>query len=257
MIRLIAIVGFLLLALTAIGLAVQPNTILLNSQCPDVSTSLLLHFDGTNGSTTFTDVSRYHNSIVLNAGTVALNTTTKKFGTAAAAFTANGSNIASSGTGAGAFDLLAGNFTIDFWAIPPTGTGGGNVAATNQFTGSTGWNLGIGSSTQKPFMQMWNGASTIGSYTSTSSLLTQSVFNHVAWVRNGTTILLFVGGVSQTLSVGVAIGGASIPASSGSLEIGNVSTFQPAPNIDEFRISKIARWTSNFTPPTAAYCPLN
>ena len=62
-------------------------------------------------------------------------------------------------------------------------------------------------------------------------------------------------GVSQTLTIGTAIGSSSIPSMSSLFTIGfaNNGVYFPG-NIDEFRISQgIARWTANFTPPTAAY----
>lgn len=250
------VVGFVCLAQAQLPNAV---TVLGVSNCPldgnDPFTTVLLHFDGTNGSTTFKDSSRNNIPFTVGAGTVALNTSTKKFGTASGNWTANGSNIDATTFGNGAYDFQAGNFTVDAWVIPPTGTGGGNLTSNNGFAAASGWSLGVGSTSQKPFLQAFNGASVIASYASTGSFLTQSVFNHIAWVRSGSNVFFFLNGVSQSLNVPTAIGGSTIPSSPFALAVGNVSTFQPSPSVDEYRISKSARWTSNFTPPTVAYCP--
>ena len=81
---------------------------------------------------------------------------------------------------------------------------------------------------------------------------------HAALVRDGAAVYMFVKGEPQTLIVNTPIGSNAIPDLTSAAYIGATS----APSayfagwLDEFRISKgIARWTSNFTPPTRAYDP--
>lgn len=264
MMRLVALAGALLAGILCLPAGAQlPNAVktLGTANCPlggnDPATISLLHFNGTNGSTTFTDSSSRARAFTVGLGTVALNVATKKFGTASGNFTTSGAFINQTNGSVADYAFGTGPFTIDFWVIPPSGTGGGNLTGTDGYSASGGWHAGTGSSTQKPFFQAFNsgGSTTLASYVSTGSLLTQSVFNHLAFVRNGSSFFIFLNGVSQSLSTGVAIAGNSIPNGAFSFVIGNSSTFQPSPFVDEFRISTVARWTSNFTPPTVAYCP--
>lgn len=263
MIRLVALAGALLAGILCLPAGAQlPNAVktLGTANCPlggnDPATISLLHFDGTNGSTTFTDSSSRARTFAVGLGTVALNVTTKKFGTASGNFTTSGALINQTNGTLADYAFGTGPFTIDAWVIPPTGTGGGNFTGTDGYSASAGWHGGVGSSTQKPFFQAFAaGGAFLANYQSTGSLLTQSVFNHVAWVRNGSSFFFFLNGTSQSLTVSTAIAGNSIPNGSFAFVIGNSSTFQPAPFVDEFRISTVARWTANFTPPTLAYCP--
>ena len=76
-------------------------------------------------------------------------------------------------------------------------------------------------------------------------------WQHFALVRNGTSIYIFIDGVSQTLTVGPPIGGNSLPNWAVDVHIGyddNNSQYTEG-YMDEIRISKgIARYTSDFEP---------
>ena len=77
---------------------------------------------------------------------------------------------------------------------------------------------------------------------------------HVAWVRNGSNVYVFIDGVSQDVTQNTAAG--DLADISANLYLGNASN--PVGYLDgaldEFRISKgLARWTSDFTPQTTAY----
>lgn len=86
----------------------------------DADTTLLLHFDGTDGSTTITDSSSVGATVTAN-GDFELDTAIKKFGTAA------GLNGQSSAGSFSVDDLddpdLSGDFTIEAW-VRPSGLGG-------------------------------------------------------------------------------------------------------------------------------------
>jgi hypothetical protein len=82
-------------------------------------------------------------------------------------------------------------------------------------------------------------------------VLFRSIWYHVALVRSSNAIKFYVNGTdittgtpsdSSSYSGAFAIGGE--PSSGGGYFAGN---------IDEFAISDIARWTSNFTPPDWPY----
>jgi hypothetical protein len=82
---------------------------------------------------------------------------------------------------------------------------------------------------------------------------------HIAVVRNGTVILIFIGGVSQTLTENTAIGTNNLYFfTSGSLltigRRGDSSAEYLNGWMDEFRYNVgVARWTTGFTPEVAAY----
>jgi hypothetical protein len=87
--------------------------------------------------------------------------------------------------------------------------------------------------------------------------LSTSAWTHIAVVRNDTTFTLYVNGVS----VGTDTDVNPVGDYTGAFEIGRqtqLSTQYWYGWIDEFRVSKgIARWTADFTAPTAGYNYLN
>ncbi len=84
-------------------------------------------------------------------------------------------------------------------------------------------------------------------------------WHHWAWVRSGSNAYFFLDGTSIALTQTVAWG--SLTNINSVYQVGaakNVAGAQVYVNgwLDEVRISKgIARWTSNFTPPTSEYYP--
>jgi len=85
--------------------------------------------------------------------------------------------------------------------------------------------------------------------------LAVNTWYHIAWVRSGTANYVFLDGVQQGLTDTDTGTFPDLPAS---VFIGSYDGTLHCLNgwLDEFRVSKdIARWTSNFTPPTAAYVP--
>src|SRR5258706_9534158 len=87
-----------------------------------------------------------------------------------------------------------------------------------------------------------------------SSAITDTIWHHYAFVRNGNTITLYIDGVSKGT---VSVTGLTVNNSANKLAIGRPGEYAGQYMngwIDEFRFSKgIARWTSNFTPPGSAY----
>lgn len=76
---------------------------------------------------------------------------------------------------------------------------------------------------------------------------------HVALVRNGNELKLFVNGTQYGSTANIT---RTIDQINGSFYIGQLktNTYYLKAYLDEFRVSKgIARWTENFTPPTVPY----
>ena len=78
---------------------------------------LLLHGDGTNGSTTFTDDSNSSRTITAS-GNAQIDTAIKKFGSGSAEFDGTNSKLIVSGN-----PLGSGDFTIEFWIYSESITG--------------------------------------------------------------------------------------------------------------------------------------
>jgi hypothetical protein len=88
---------------------------------------------------------------------------------------------------------------------------------------------------------------------STTTMSDTATWHHIAVVGSSGTIKIYIDGVAQgnTAAQGTIIDSSS---SYGVGRAGDYSGLYFNGWIDEFRVSKgIARWTSNFTPPTAPY----
>ena len=206
----------------------------------DANTVMMLHFDGTNGSTTIVDsstggVNSPHSMSV--GGTLSLSTSIKKFGTAAAS--ASGGYTFPSVSGDFQF---SGDWTVDTW-IYPVGSWPATWGLMNNFNGSVGWQF-YGNSTPAVILYGNGGLGSVGF---------SAAFNTWTWlaiVHSGTTNTLYINGTS----VGTFTSGGTF-SSGGQFYIsgGNGNLFQFPGYLDEMRISKVARVIPS-TPPSAPYC---
>lgn len=211
--------------------------------------SLLLHCDGTNGSTTFTDNSPSPKTVTAN-GNAQISTAQSVFGGASALFDGTGDWLSIPMTSAD-MDLGGGDWTIEFWYYPITAVLSDRVFQSRDGDVIAGLYLSHSNSTQIAFNWSSNGTSFQGSGITFS--VTQNVWQHVAITRSGDTATAWVEGASSGT---LAITGAMFYSTSHTFIIGGQSTPERTPNayIDEFRITKgVARYTSAFTAPTAPF----
>jgi len=210
----------------------------------DQYTKLMLHCNGTDGSTVFTDDSDFVHTVTAN-GNAQLDTAEKKFGTASGLFSAFTDYL--SIPDSADWDLESEDFTIDCWVrinnSSPETTICGRVTSSGSY-----------------FYLSWEGGSLRfrdypGSIDFSRTITeTTGTWFHLAVVRNGNDFMMFKDGVQQgtTYTNSASFLDRSVP-----LEIGRMSqngSYYLDGHIDEFRWSKgIARWTSNFTPPTEEY----
>ena len=205
--------------------------------------SLLLHMDGSNGSTTFTDSSS--NSVSVTAyGNAQLSTTEKKFGTASGYFDGTGDELRYTSP------ALSGDFTVEAFVYPESQTKRFPIFIAPKWDTSPSGRIVVSydpESVANKF-QCRVGDNLI-TPTNTSSA---GQWYHIAVVRSGSSVSFFLDGVlqgSQSFSGSIA---------SNTAYIGGVSS-NSADNafkgyIDEFRLTNgVARYTSNFTPPTVAF----
>ena len=205
--------------------------------------SLLLHMDGTNGSTTFTDKS--NNALTVTAsGNAQISTTQSKFGGSSAYF--DGNDYATLPTN----NVLAfpGAFTVEFWirldSIPSS------PARVILYTGdsSGSYILRLESSTGYIFSEQ-NFFST--NLAKTNVGLTANTWQHVAVCRDSSNVMrTFIDGSqygNQTVSANFSSSGGAIFASTSGTQ--GLTGY-----IDDLRITKgVARYTANFTAPASAF----
>ena len=218
----------------------------------DSYTKLMLHCNGTDGSTTFTDSSLSPHTVTAN-GDAQIDTAQYKFGGASGLFDGTGDYLSASDSSD--WDFESGDLTIDLW-VRRNGsqTSYAGVMGTEVGLGNNGWILRFdtGADLHKILFGFYYG----GWVTVKSNIdIPDLTWTHIAIVRNGNVVYLFQNG-NEVGSVDVT--GKIISDTSTGLVIGRLDT---ATNsyyykgwLDEIRISKgIARWTSNFTPPTEEY----
>lgn len=215
--------------------------------------SLLLHFDGSDGSTLFTDNSPSPKSPSSVNGEVQIDTAQSKFGGASCLFDGSGDWLQYAADSA--FDFGSGDFTIEFWVRPAStgvqravldyGTTTASSDAQQCFTIFV-------QSTNNMYTRLTVGSGGVG-FVGTETL-TAGQFNHVAFVRDGSTLRQFVNGAAAGTA---AVSGVVNVPGGRVLKIGKYldsSTVYYAGWIDDLRITKgVARYVSAFTPPTAQF----
>lgn len=182
------------------------------------------------------------NDIMQATPAATISTSTKKFGTGSIAF--NGSANGGLVVQPSAQTAFTGDFTVEFWVTLSS------LAGTQDFVGNYVSNAGGNWTIQclaRGIQWYPNSAST--NIASTTMNLNQ--WYHVAAVRSGSTCSLYLNGNSQgTLSFSGTLGSSTAPIYVGSR---NNTMNGVNGNIDDLRITNgIARYTANFTPPTAA-----
>lgn len=219
---------------------------------PDFSSvSLLMHCDGSDGSTAFVDDSL--NSHVLTAfGSAAISTTQQRFGTGSALFGVGAGNFVAAPANT-SFNFGSGDFTIEFWHRMTSADVSGSArflaqgrTAASTFSYSLGWDSFFASYL---FSYSSNGSSLSTQYFTISP--TADIWQHLALVRSSGIVNLYLNGVRGTVV------DQSVTASffaGGDLRIGSEGLSNSG-YMDEIRITKgVARYTaSTFTPPTAAF----
>jgi len=215
----------------------------------DVFCVSMLHFNGADTSTVFTDEI---GKVWTPNGDAQLTTTDPKFGSACGIFDGTGDYIDTPDHDD--FYFGTGNFTIDFWINSHLSEGRmicGQRNSAGQVNSDLSWQI-----------QRYLNAISFYYWTGTTGALitgTTNIFNdnwhHVAIVRNGMSLKLYIDGTSEASTTLAA--GFSFSDSSKKLAIGRVGEYAGlyyAGKLDEFRISKgIARWTENFAVPIVEY----
>jgi hypothetical protein len=212
------------------------------SATPPITPVLLLHFDGTNGSTTFTDSSP-DGLTVTGSGNAEISTAQSKFG---------GSSLLLSDPAAlditPPFSFGVGDFTVEAWLYP---------TATNSFSAL----IEFGDHLSSPGLILLPTASAIEGLAYSGDWLVPTAaappaneWSHFAAVRSDGVLYFYINGVLE----GSTAYSTDLTDDS-TLRIGNTEgsqegvAYQYVGYIDELRVVLSAVYTANFTPPTAAF----
>jgi hypothetical protein len=208
------------------------------------NTQLLLNY--TNGAI-------FDNTAKINletAGNAQISTTQSKFGGSSMYFDGTGDFLA---TGkAPILDGIGGDFTIEYWQYPVTGSNGQYCvlgSAVSSYTGNASSFVYVPSTNN--FYSVFN--TTAGpNYTGGSYLNT---WTHVAWVRSGSgsnNCTLYLNGVSVATST--YTGTLNLNTTNSNTYIGKNgwdASYLFTGYLDDLRITLAARYKANFTPPTS------
>jgi hypothetical protein len=200
--------------------------------------SALLHMDGADGSTTFTDEKGH--TFTAN-GNAQIDTAQSKFNGASGLFDGTGDYLDSAASADWGFG--AGNWTVEAWVRPAVSSG-----TQGLFESRVGGAVGVGIYTHvgSNGLVLTDNSAIIAQ----GAALTAGVWTHIAVARSGTTVRGFRNG---TLDWSVT--DSRTYAASPAIRIG-ADTTPSAYNghIDELRITKgVARYTTNFTPATFSF----
>lgn len=232
-----------------------------NAGIDDPSAVVILPETGTPGSTTITNTGAAASVTFAAFGTAQISAAQSKWGGGSAAFDGNTSYIAAT-PASSSLAIGTGDFTYEAW-IWLTARASANTLGTPM--GSAIWDardLGGGSgflvatsNTGLNGIIVWVSGQVIETNTTPISL---STWTHVAFVRSGTTLTVFINGVPQAATASSALNCLSTQ-----LTLGSTSDFRGSAGVlklngymNDFRFSNIARYSTNFAPgPTSAFTP--
>jgi hypothetical protein len=216
----------------------------------DSDTVLLLHMDGANNSTTFTDESG--KTVTVN-GDAKITTAQSYFGGASGTLDGTGDYL----TLADSNDWYQQTFTVDFrvrWNAITDGTT--QTMLAQRADANNRWAIYLdriagGTNNDLLGMTVWSGGSNLINY-STVFEPSLNTWYHLAFVVTSGSIKICVDG-----TCGSGSGAITFPNIAGVLSIANNGNSGNYLNgwLDELRFSKVARWSASFSTPTAAYAP--
>lgn len=212
---------------------------------------LILPFDGSNGSTTITDVSAPPKTVTAY-GDAQISTAQSKYGGASAYFDGAGDYLTIPTSTD--FDFGSGDMTVELW-FNTSSTNSNATLICREWGGSPytgGWTIQLNGDSSSPLTIYWADYSTSTAFmVADTSAYRDAAWHHLAWTKSGNVHRMFLDGVQ----VATATTSTAFASVSKALTIGNDATFGPryyAGYIDDLRITKgTARYTADFTPPGA------
>lgn len=168
--------------------------------------SLLLHFDGSNGSTTFTDNSPNAHTITA-AGNAALSTSGQVFGTACGLFDGTGDYITAPANSA--FSFGTGNFTVEGF-YKSTQTAAGYVISQNDSFANANWWAIVANASSAGDLYVYE--NTNARITASGTSINNGSDHFMQLIREGNSLKLYLDGVQvgSTYTTSHTFGNASV-----------------------------------------------
>jgi len=215
----------------------------------ETNLATLLRFDGTNGSTTLTDIG-YLGLTGGCVGTAALSTAQFKFGTASLK-TGNAAGNYGRLPASKLLDFASADFTLEGFVWPVSqGSSYGAIIGRWDDSNSAAQDFLLWRAADGSVNGSINGAQVVAG---AAGDLPTGAFAHVALTRQGTALTVWVGGVAK--GTGTFSGAINCTASQ-VVTIGQATsaTSYLEAYFDEFAFTLgVCRYTGTFTPPTVAY----
>jgi hypothetical protein len=210
--------------------------------CPaagnDGKTNLLVHMNGANAGTTFTDYSIKADTFTRSNATT--STTRSKWFDSSGSFAGNGwiKTASTSWT-------FAGDFTLEAWIFQTSQGSSQQIMSTNT-DATNDWEWSVNASNQLQFV-----ATVVIHSTGTISA---STWTHVAAVQSSGTLKLYINGANDGSGSPTLTSNGSALGIGARANVGSPTLFFNG-NMQEVRVSStLARWTANFAVPSAPYC---
>lgn len=142
------------------------------------------------------------------------------------------------------FTFGTGDYTVETWIyiLPHATTDQCRIPSTSNASSNFSFEV-----LPSGALRMWTGSSLINFG---GTAVTQGAWHHVAFCRASSVIRAFVDGNQ----IGSAVGNSTNVVNNQNVQFPSTNAYRsPACYLDAFRVTKAARYTSNFTPPTAAF----
>lgn len=207
--------------------------------------SLLLHMDGSNNSTTFTDSSSNGLTVTAN-GDAKISTVQSKFGGSSCLLDGNSDWLSVSSNAA--MSLGSGDFTVETFLYLNAVSANQSIIDTIAIGGSGARNTGfIWFITTGNKLTLFSGGAFRGESVAS---LSSGQWYHLALVRSSGVFSYFIDGAKDATTFTLTTNFTDSQA-----QIGRAgdTTYWLNGYLDEFRITKAARYTANFTTPAAAF----
>jgi hypothetical protein len=172
-------------------------------------------------------------------GNTVISTSTKKYGTGSMYFDGGGDYLDIPNSAA--FALNGGDFTFETWLNTTNGSLCPILAC---------WHNGGGWTFYLRNNKMYFYDPSLAGEQASSTVLSNNTWYHLAWVLSGSTLRYFINGTLTDTFSGVTVSATSNNPHVGQ---GNIGSEFFSGYLDDLRLTKgVARYTANFTPPTAA-----
>jgi hypothetical protein len=220
----------------------------------DANTLLLLHMDGTNGSTIFRDDNGVRAQRGITAvGNAQIDTSQSQIGGASALFDGNGDYLTVDNTG---FLFQAGeSVTMECWIrLGATATEYYGIMSLGSSRGSSSneYYVFLRSASETGFVHKVKVGTDFADIIVGTTQIVVNTWYHIAVVRNSNTYTLYVNGTAEGTNSARTT---DVLGQNTGMKVGAFADGSLVWNghIDEVRISNTARYTANFTAPTTPF----